>query len=315
MRDCFTKLGVPASHIAMIADRDATRRNIRKHLRDVLRQTQPGDFLWFSYQGHGDKRPNSGMFLVPYDTDGSTNKSERETAYKLSDLLSDIESDFRGSHVLLSGDCCHSGQMAAVAPHRKGRIAFGAITSSLSSEVSTGNWTFTNALIEGLTGQGAVDLDRDGFIDLKEIGRYARTVMAFEEEQLSSFGFAEGFPKKTGITSVKTAAKAQVGKQVEIHRKEGWQKAVVTDTQANGDVRVRLAKEPEPLDRWFTADRVRDYTAVKIPKGARVEVKYKGKWLKATVEAEQLGIHHVRFDGDRKDDDEWVSSRRIRLLK
>jgi uncharacterized caspase-like protein len=144
----------------MIADRDATRRNIRKHLRDVLRQTQPGDFLWFSYQGHGDKRPNSGMFLVPYDTDGSTNKSERETAYKLSDLLSDIESDFRGSHVLLSGDCCHSGQMAVVAPHRKGRIAFGAITSSLSSEVSTGNWTFTNALIEGLTGQGTTGFER-----------------------------------------------------------------------------------------------------------------------------------------------------------
>jgi hypothetical protein len=50
--------------------------------------------------------------------------------------------------------------MAVVAPHRKGRIAFGAITSSLSSEVSTGNWTFTNALIEGLTGQGTTGFER-----------------------------------------------------------------------------------------------------------------------------------------------------------
>jgi hypothetical protein len=314
-RDCFARLGVPSSHISMIADRDATRKRIRHHLRDVLKQTEPGDFLWFSYQGHGDKRPHSGMFLVPYDTVGSTNKSERETAYKLSDLLDDIEADFRGSHVVLSGDCCHSGQMAKVAPNRKGRIAFGAITSSLSSEVSTGNWTFTNALIDGLSGQGAVDLDRDGGIDLSEIARYARKTMAFEEEQLSSFAFAEGFPKKTDITRVSSAERSGAGRQVDVFRHDAWHKAVVTETRSSGEVRVRLAKTTQSLDRWFTAERVRDHVPTKIPNGTRVEVKVKGEWVKAKVEAEQLGIHHVRFAGGMEDDDEWVSARRIRLLK
>ena len=312
LRESFRKIGVPDSQIVMVMDKEATRKRVRKQLIATLSKAQPGDFLWFHYSGHGWKG-RDGMYLVPYDNDGKTNRGFKETAYKLSALLEDIEQHFRGSHALLTGDCCHSGQMAIVAPNRKGPVSFGAITSSLSSEVSTGNWTFTNSLIDGLTGYGPVDLDRDGGIDLSEIAKYSLHAMAFEEEQLGSFDFASSFPKKTDITKVLSASEKGIGRQVEVQRQDTWQKAIVSEIRSNGDVRVRIAQTEKALDKWFPTDRIREFAIKKIPKGTRVEVKLKGKWIKGTVLAEKLGIHHVRFDGEHKDDDEWVSSKRIRV--
>lgn len=314
LRDCVAKRGVPAGHMTLLLDREATRRRVRKHFIDMLNKSEAGDFLWFHYSGHG-WRAGGSLYLLPYDTDGSSNRASKDTAYKLSELLDDIEANFRGSHVLLTADCCFSGQMAKVAPERNGRIAFGAITSSLSSEPSTGNWTFTNALIDGLTGQGTVDLDHDGGIDLIEIAKYAGRAMAFEEEQLGSFEFAPGFPKRTEMSKVVTQTAKGIGRHVEVYRQESWQKAVVTEINEAGEVRVRLAQTDSALDKWFREDRIRDYEAKVIPKGTRVEVKMKGRWISGVIIAERLGVHHVRFDGQMEDDDEWVPIRKIRVAK
>src|SRR4051794_16403888 len=60
---------------------------------------------------------------------------------------------------LLLADCCYSGCLADAVSQQARRIAYACAASSLASELSTGNWTFTEGLLAGLRGQAFVDAD------------------------------------------------------------------------------------------------------------------------------------------------------------
>ena len=101
-----------------------------------------------------------------------------------------IERLFGGSRALLLADCCYSGYLGETIARQTGRVAFAALTSSLASELSTGNWTFTEALLAGLQGQAYADADGSRFITLQEMATQIAENMAFAEEQVATFSIS-----------------------------------------------------------------------------------------------------------------------------
>ena len=84
------------------------------------------------------------MYFASYDADG-----ERNVGWVAETLPDTIEREFAGSHALLLVDCCFSGCLADIVKARAERVAYGCVLSSLASEVSTGNWTYTEAILAG----------------------------------------------------------------------------------------------------------------------------------------------------------------------
>ena len=65
--------------------------------------------------------------------------------------------------------------------------------ASLSTAISTAEWTFTDCLIAGLEGHLAGDGDGDGELRLSELAAWTERRMAAIDGQLSSFVTTNGF--------------------------------------------------------------------------------------------------------------------------
>ena len=101
------------SDIKLLIDSDATKTNILNYLKWLVKNSQPGDILYFHFSGHGsqvivsDKTNTSesdGLdeIICPYDL--NWNDPLRDN-----DLNSIIQKIPNGVNVLFVLDCCHSG--------------------------------------------------------------------------------------------------------------------------------------------------------------------------------------------------------------
>ena len=96
-------------------------------------------------------------------------------------------------------DCCHSGALYDECRRRNREdgdkeLAYAALTSSYSHNTSTGNWTYSDSLLAGFRGEGQVDLNYDGVIELNELAHYTDLELAFLEGQKSMFFAPRRFP-------------------------------------------------------------------------------------------------------------------------
>ena len=103
------------------------------------------------YCGHGAKTDDAATYFASYDADGA-----RNTGWVVDTIPETIERCFKGSHALLLVDCCYSGCLADAVKEQADRVAYACVLSSLASELSTGNWTFTEGLLAGLRGRRLV---------------------------------------------------------------------------------------------------------------------------------------------------------------
>lgn len=301
----FRARGVPAGQIVHLVDREATRAALPAALSALVARTRPGDLVWIYYAGHGCLDGRGAMFLVPHDAGDDL----ASTAWALSDALAIVDARHRGP-VLLTGDCCHSGAMAAAVPTR-GR-PYAALASSLSSELSTGTWTFTECLIAGLDGE----VVGDGPLTLGRLADFTVERMAYQEQQLATFAATLGLPASL-VLGRTTAAPAdpRVGAYVEAESEGVWYRARVLAVDADGRQRVTYGGYDHDDDEWLPPERVRAFTPTDLPAGTAVEAEWHGRWYPATVRAARLGVHHIHYDGFDDSSDEWVSSRRLRRVQ
>jgi hypothetical protein len=296
--------GVPAEQIVFMTEAAATRAALVAALAALVARTLPGDLVWFYYAGHGATDEGGALHLIPHDTGDDL----ASTAWPLAAVLATIDARHRGP-VLLTGDCCHSGAMsvAAAAPRAN---PYAALASSLSSELSTGTWTFTECLIAGLAGEVVGD---GGALTLQRLADFTITRMAMQEEQLATFAATPGLPAALvlGATSV-APSDARVGTYVDARSGGAWYRARILDTSADGRLRVTYGAYAHDQDEWLPGTEVRPYVPVALAAGAAVEAEWHGRWYPATVRASERGIQHIHYDGFGDAWDEWVSSRRVR---
>lgn len=183
----FKKSGIPDKNNVHFRNEEGDRDTMLEFLPDFLADSTEDSLLIFYYAGHGEEPEES-----DYDYDLSFCHPS-ENSLTMGDVVDAIEENFEGWSVLFIVDCCQSGNVARFAATADSDYYYAGLTSALATESSTGAWTFTDCLLEALTGKAHIDQDEDGSISLEELAKYAKEQMKEVENQRSDFGYSEGF--------------------------------------------------------------------------------------------------------------------------
>jgi len=248
-RDCqivslFKQRGLPTDHIDYIADREGTLQNIKNKFGHFLERTQAGDFLVHYYTGHG----GYGSFET---TNGGT--------YNHAWIAKQIESKFHGDQVLLLGDCCcQSGSLQDVVKNASGPIAFACLTSSSRKQSGNGNWTFSQAVLDGLRGEPYVDLNKDGYITIDEIADHVKHDILFYERNRSIYRKTPNFNGKMIVAQArKTSVPAPEPVKVWYHG-QWWRAKLIDRLKGKGRIRwIQLGYDSPKQDVWIGLKHIR----------------------------------------------------------
>lgn len=310
MIDALKKRGVPEDHITFIKNEQATRDHCAKSLEELLAKTGEGDTLLFYFAGHGSRdfedaaRPVS---LICYDSKPKFAK----TFWHVPLIYDSIEKSFKGATVLVTADCCHSGALADEAQKRK-KFKYGVLTSAHATSKSTGNWTFTQALVDLIQGSSLLDANEDGTLTFKEAASYCEAEMSFCEEQLSCSAAAGGFDVETRFAKVDGKRAGRTGERCESESEGKWYKVKVLDDK-DGKCFITWIGWGKKWDAWVEPTALRKWQPKVLSGGTAVEVEFDGEWYKAKIMQTRLGMHFVHYEGFPDSDDEWVPMKRIRL--
>lgn len=304
--------GVAPERITFIKNEAATRDYCAKQLEEMLAKTAQGDTLLFYFAGHGSRDFNDKArtcSLVCYDS-----RPKKPASYwYITQLFDAIEDGFKGGTVIMTADCCHSGALAEEAARRK-KFKYGVLTSAHASSRSTGNWTFTQTLVDLLKGSALLDANGDGKLTFKEAAAYCEHEMAFCEEQLSCNAAAGGFDVDTVFAKAGDKPAGRTGERCEAEHEGKWHKVKVLDDK-DGKLFVTWIGWGKKWDGWIEPATTRKWQPKVHEGGTVVEVEFDGTWYKAKVLQTRMGMHFVHYDGFPDSDDEWVPMKRIRLPK
>ena len=302
----FRQQGVPAQQIVYLQDAQATTRQVKTAFAAFLAKAREGDLLFVYYCGHGYKSDDARTtFFATYDA------GDDMPGWSTDSIVKDVEKYFRGSRAFLTADCCYSGSLAQQARRLSQRVSFACLTSSSASQLSTGNWTFTEMLIAGLNGKAFADLNSDGQITLRELAEDVKEDMAFAEEQLSSFTTTGSFAPDTVLARAGRKSNTEISKRVEVRSEGKWWKARVIESRG-GAFRVHYYGFEDTDDEWVRLSQIREPTIVEYPAGSAVEVIWKRKWYPAKVVSVERGVHLIHYLDYDDSWDEWVGAERIR---
>ncbi len=306
----FRKQGVPAHQIVYLKDRQATLQRIQGRLAEFLPQPGPGDLLVIYYAGHGWRDvENDRYYFANYDA----RKADSSDLWQVGSLCDSVRRQFRGSQVLFLADCCHSGGLIEEIRRQPASVPLACLASVHSHSLSTGGWTFTDILLQALRGDGQLDADGNGLVEIDELARYAEREMAFREGQKTMFATFRGFPERLALAEARGRRDPEVGKHVEVLWEDGqWYKAKVLRVTPRGS-KVQYV-EDESVELVTDAKRLRPYNPRPLPPGTRVLVDSgDGEQSAAIVLQSWYGLHWVRYPDYGPAYDEWVAAESITI--
>lgn len=302
--------GVPPGQVSYLQDRGATTERIQTEFIKLLSRTRAGDTILVYYEGHGYKTDDDKTYFASYDVD-----DENNPGWEMSSVPVTIEKHFRGSTAIIALDNCYSGTMANIVKTGKRRVSYAVLASSSASQMSTANWTFTEAVISAFRGDAISDDNKDGIVTFAELQANAEADMLFGDEQVASFAFTNGFDPNTKISDAEEVVSPRIGERIEAYSIDDWYKGFIAEAK-NDKFRVHYYGYESSDDEWVTAKMIR------VPKitsrfrvGEKVEVEWKKQWYPAHVLNIKGGSHYVSYDDYDTDENEWVSSKRIRKIE
>ncbi len=317
LMEVFKQRGVPEEQIVFLKDNVGTLANIKKSFVAELAKTHTGDTLIFYFQGHGSrdvkKNGQSVYYFCNYDCDDN----DDDSFLYMKDVYDIIEKNFKGAQALMLADCCCSGGLAKVAATRHTEIAYCCFDSTFAHNLSTGEWTYTDALIKGFRGDPITDLNANGEVSLRELAQYTEQRMAFVETQKAVFATFNGFNPLLQIAKPKTVLKLPAGRFIEAKWDDDlWYKAEITDAKPG---KVHVSYLDDGSEGWVSPDRIRERKEKQFEVGTAVMAQCEeedDKWKPAKVVRAWYGLHYVHFDGDVKGSlSEWEPPDRVKLKK
>lgn len=298
--------GVRAERLGLLLDSQATAAAIEAGIRRAASDASPESVFFFYYAGHGIKDP-TGIYLANYDIDSARPSAHGIRISRIAELIAE---NFKGSTVILSGDFCYSGafEEALRSLAAKGKRGF-VLASSTASNESTGNWTFSQTLIDCISGSPFCDGNEDGRVTLGEAAAETAMSMKFRERQRSSFRIS-GLDDSIEIAKTRGARPTGSGGYV-----------LAPSGAANAPARI-LSRQASMLTvEFFSYSEKRSVTVEErltrplefrtYSPGSTVNVLWNRKAYPARVLKVEDGFHLIRYDGYDSSWDEWVMDDRI----
>jgi hypothetical protein len=148
--------------------------------------------------------------------------------------------------------------LADIVPTASSSVNYAILSSSAKGEDGNGNWTFSHAVLEGLSGDPATDRDNNGYVTLQEVAEHVQHEIAVYESNHSVFKTSGGFDSQVALskTSKKTTVTAQ---PVDVWYNDQWWRAKMLG-RSNGKARIRwiqLGYDTPEDDEWIDLSNLR----------------------------------------------------------
>lgn len=336
--NALIELKVPSGNIALLFGSKATHANILTSLKDIARKAKPGSTLIFYYQGRGVRESTSNFlfgnkaneyYFANYDIDWNKIGG---TGLAHSQVKQVIEQHFHGNQILFLAECNYSGKLSSIAESLNQQ---GYCTASLTSvgdqEVSSENWTFTWAVVDGFKGNPLYDINDDGFISLSEISIEVEQAMKYIDgikygyslygmnpnfiiapvkgKNIINNTITEEFSFKEYVLAPTTESTLEVGR-------------IAHNNDINWRIGRIIGKQDEKCllqfqgynDRKISLVPVEDIKKIRFKTyspGKKAKVLWKGKSYSAEILDVQGDFHKITYTGYTREWDEWVLSNRI----
>ena len=245
------------------------------------------------------------------------NETTADTAISLSSLSHSIIRNYRGRRVVLMADSCYSGSLRRVAAAiaSGGKTTAMSITSASASNLSTNNWTFTQTIIDGLRGDGRMDRDSNGTIDLNELAFAIANEMKYREKQRHGFslhGVAATLPVAvvSPTKRVEKQAAFPPGTYVLAPHGENERVAQVLSL-GDGSRLLRFYGYNQEEKRRVKTTHLKPIKFQRYAKHSSVDVFWDGKYWPAQVLKLEGDFHYIQYKGYKEYWNEWVLSNRI----
>jgi hypothetical protein len=300
----FEQQGVPANQMLYIKDQGATTNTVREAFVTFLKKAKKGDILFFYYCGHGYKNDAGKVCFANY----------KGADWTTEEIVKTVNENFAGNTALFTADCCNSGGLAKEVQKYKTRN-YVALNSVVPTDVSTGNWTFSNALLYALEGRNFVDSDNNRMIQLGELSEYIDTEMAIVEGQKASYFVPASMKNWTLSSGVKAKINNRIGERVMVDYDGSKWLGFIEGVEANKKVKVRFYSYTNNEVDIVEPSRVKPFKcASDFPIGTSVKVysaSYK-TWYPAVVLKKFSCLHYIHYSEYGSEWDEWVSLANIK---
>lgn len=300
----FQDSGIAPDHIVYIKDKEATTSEVKKAFANFLKKAKKDDQLFFYYCGHGYHNDKGKVCFANYSG----------ADWTVNEIVKAVNENFAGKTAFLVADCCNSGGLADEAQKYKTKN-FVALNSVVPKDLSTGNWTFSNALLYGLQGKNFVDTDSNGSLTLMELAQYIDQEMAIVEGQKAAYYVPQNLKNLAITNGIAKRKDKRIGEHVWIDYDGEDYLGFVTATDPIKGMNVRFYSYTNNELEWVAANRAKPYVCKSdFPTGATVRVysTYDEKWMKARVLKKFSCLHYIRYEGYGSEWDEWVSPEKIK---
>jgi hypothetical protein len=191
------------------------------------------------------------------------------------------------------------------------------LTSADDSNTSTGNWTFSQSLIDALTGNPLGDRDDDGAITFGELAAEVKYAMKHREQQ--QYGYTNaGVSDALIVAAAKPEPVAYAPGSGELARRS-WVRAPQKGKTAVARI-VGTKRDELVVSFYDYSDETRAVVAKAkaspvtfktYPVGSSLDVTWNGVVYEALVVRVDNDFHFITYPGWGHEWDEWVSGARI----
>ncbi|MFO0747140.1 MAG: caspase family protein [Myxococcota bacterium] len=315
--DTLGAIGVPAAQRTLLLDAAATSDGILAALRQAVRKAPKGSTLIFYFAGHGiSDAAGGGIVFASSDV---SSKRPKETGLALADLAPILQ-DFKGKRLILMADCCYSGGLVAVGQALAAAgLRVAVLTSAEASNVSTGNWTFTQTVIDALAGRAIEDRNDDGQVTLGELAVEVADAMKYREQQRAAWA-ALGVDGALVVARTRpepeplAAGRGELGRRryVLVNTPPGSQRvARILGARKDGSLRVAYYDYSDESDDWVAPSATQPIEFPTWGVGTTLTVLWKQQPFEAHVTAVEDGFMRITYPGWSASWDEWITAARV----
>ncbi len=299
--------GIKKENTVFLKDEDATVNNMTSKLKEILGKTNAQSTFIFYYAGHGVRGGNGPVCFANYDYDGA-----KSNGFKATTVSESINSLFKGKQVWLLADCCYSGSLLDEAKKiGSGGRSVVTFTSSSSCNISTGNWTFSQTMIDCFKGFPAGDRNTDGKITLSEAKAELFDAMKYREKQLSGTVFYNvNESTQFNLATVQKNSATQKAEYIYVQQNNKFEPARVF-TYSGNNVTGELYHYSDKVSVTVPVTKTKSIDFADYPVGMKVQVEWNGKKYPAGIRETRNGFHYIHYTGYDDSWNEWVMYDRI----